>query len=113
MFICGARVCALLPTPSIVDDAAGQIDSAIVASQIVVKPSAEIILVNLSPVIPSAALSAAPVPPSQSQTQVILKTERKSLLIPISAMFSEGIKPSAASLCAHLRAPDVLFDCLV
>lgn len=53
--------------------AAGQIDSEAAASQIIVKPSAEIIFVNLSAVIPL-----------QSQTQLILKTERKSLLIPMS-----------------------------
>lgn len=91
----------------IVSDAAGQIDSEIVASQIVVKPSAETIFVNLSPVIRSARLSAAPVPPLQSQTQVILKTERKSLLILMSAIFSEGIKPAGVSV--SLKVLDVLF----
>lgn len=110
MAVCSDRTYGT-PTPSIVCDAAGQIDSVIVASQIVVRPLAEIILVNLSPVIPSAALSATPAPPSQSQTQVILKTERKSLLIPISAIFSEGIKPPGVRV--HLGAPDVLFDGLV
>lgn len=97
------------PTPSIVGDTAGQIDSAI-ASQIFVKLSAKIILVNVSPVIPSARLSAAPVPPLQSQTQVILKTERKSQLIPISAIFSERIKPAEVSV--RLKVLDVLFDVL-
>lgn len=97
-------------TPSIAGNAAGQTDSEM-ASQIVVKPSAEIILVNVSPVIPSARLSAAPVPPLQSQTQVILKTERTSQLIPISAIFSEGIKPAGVSV--RLKVLHVLFDCLV
>lgn len=94
------------PTRSIVGDAAGQIDSEI-ASQIIVKPSAKIILVNVSPIIPSARLSDAPVPPLQSQTQVILKTERKSRLIPISVIFSKRIKPAGVSV--RLQVLDVPF----
>lgn len=107
MAVCSDRMYGT-PTPSIVCGAAGQIDSAIAVSQIVVTPSAEIVLVNLSPVIPSAALSAAPALPSQLQTQVILKTERKSLLIPISAIFSEGKNKGFRSAGRSLRPPRLM-----